>query len=349
MLQTVLQTYGFQKDSLRIAPFGNGLINHTWKVTAANSEYILQRINHTIFKKPGRIEHNIKLIADYLKLHHPEYKFVVPVTTFDGNQMIYLKSEGYFRLFPFVEGSHSKEVVEAPEQAYEAALQFGRLTRMLAGFDVDKLQITIPHFHDLKLRFRQFLTALQKGNEQRISEAAELIKFLKIHSDVVTEYGRMKHHSRFRQRVTHHDTKISNVLFDTNGKSICVIDLDTVMPGYFISDVGDMMRTYLSPVSEEESDFTKIEVRNDFYQAIVSGYCKEMKDELTETERDYFLFAGKYMIYMQALRFFTDHINNDIYYGAKYPGQNFIRAKNQVVLLQCLLEKEKALTKLKCN
>jgi hypothetical protein len=139
------------------------------------------------------------------------------------------------------------------------------------------------------------------------------------------------------------------VLFDTNGKSICVIDLDTVMPGYFISDVGDMMRTYLSPVSEEESDFTKIEVRNDFYQAIVSGYCKEMKDELTETERDYFLFAGKNMIYMQALRFFTDHINNDIYYGAKYPGQNFIRAKNQIVLLQCLLEKEKALTKLKCN
>lgn len=144
-------------------------------------------------------------------------------------------------------------------------------------------------------------------------------------------------------RVTHHDTKISNVLFDKKGKGICVIDLDTVMPGYFISDVGDMMRTYLSPVSEEENDLGKITVRDDFYRAIVQGYYNEMKDELTETEKKYFFYAGKFMIYMQAVRFLTDHLNDDVYYGAKYEGHNFMRAANQVRLLECLLEKESVL------
>src|SRR5437762_4451273 len=117
----------------------------------------------------------------------------------------------------------------------------------------------------------------------------------------------------FKMRVTHDDTKISNVLFNENGKAICVIDLDTVMPGYFISDVGDMMRTYLSPVSEEEKDFDKIIIRDDFYKAIVDGYAKEMNDELTEVERKHFFYSGQFMIYMQALRFLTDHLNDDAY------------------------------------
>jgi Ser/Thr protein kinase RdoA (MazF antagonist) len=144
----------------------------------------------------------------------------------------------------------------------------------------------------------------------------------------------------FKRRVTHHDTKISNVLFDNQDKGLCVIDLDTVMPGYFISDVGDMLRTYLCPVSEEEKDFSKIIVRDEFYKAIINGYKEEMKNELTEKENKYFFYAGKFMIYMQALRFITDHINDDIYYGAKYEGQNLVRASNQMVLLQRYLEKE---------
>ena len=120
---------------------------------------------------------------------------------------------------------------------------------------------------------------------------------------------------------------------------MCVIDLDTVMPGYFISDVGDMMRTYLSPVSEEETDLTKISVREAFYQAIVEGYHAEMKDELTEGEKQHFFYAGQFMIYMQALRFLTDHLMGDVYYGARYEGHNFCRAQNQIVLLEQLLLK----------
>jgi hypothetical protein len=119
-----------------------------------------------------------------------------------------------------------------------------------------------------------------------------------------------------------------------------VIDLDTVMPGYFISDAGDMMRTYLSPVSEEEKDFAKIDIREDFYRAIVNGYYREMNVALTETEQKYFFYSGCFMIYMQALRFLTDFLNNDIYYGQRYPGHNVVRAGNQVILLQRLLDKK---------
>jgi Ser/Thr protein kinase RdoA (MazF antagonist) len=153
---------------------------------------------------------------------------------------------------------------------------------------------------------------------------------------IVDEYEICK--IRLKTRCTHHDTKISNVLFDHDDKGLCVIDLDTVMPGYFISDVGDMMRTYLCPVSEEEQDLSKITVRKEFYDAIVSGYLSEMGEELDETEKQYFHYAGEFMIYMQALRFLTDHINNDVYYGAKYEGHNFVRAGNQLTLLQRLME-----------
>jgi Ser/Thr protein kinase RdoA (MazF antagonist) len=144
--------------------------------------------------------------------------------------------------------------------------------------------------------------------------------------------------------VTHHDTKISNVLFDAGGKGICIIDLDTLMPGYFISDIGDMMRTYLSPVNEEGKNTDDIFIRENFYHAIVEGYHEEMKGELTSSEKDHFYYAALFMTYMQALRFLTDYLNNDRYYVPVYASQNLVRAKNQSVLLERLLEKKDVLS-----
>ncbi len=340
MMQSVLPAYGLKEETLKMESFGSGLINSTWKVTTADRQFILQRVNHTVFTSPDSIAQNLRLIADHLKKHHSNYCFIAPLTSSDGDEMIYLKDEGFFRLFPFVTGSHSKDVVETAAQAFEAAVQFGRFTKMLSGFDVKKLKITIPFFHDLGLRYEQFLGCLESGNKKRIKESESLIESLIGQEDIVSEYRSIRSDMAFKLRVTHHDTKISNVLFNSSGKGLCVIDLDTVMPGYFISDVGDMMRTYLSPVSEEESDFSKIVIRDDFYKAIVDGYYSEMKEELSETEKSHFFYAGKFMIYMQSLRFLTDHINDDVYYGAKYPGHNLMRAKNQFVLLQRFLEKE---------
>ncbi len=334
-MQDVLAGYGFSESNCTFQPLGNGLINTTWLVEREKKKYVLQKVNHHIFKSPEDIAFNIRSIAGHLTETSPGYLFVAPLHTLNGEDLV-KTSEGYFRLFPFIENSHTIDVVEKPQQAYEAAKQFGRFTKLLSGFDAGKLKITLPDFHNLSLRYRQFEEALQNGDAGRIKESRSLIGFVKQHKQIVEEFELAR--IKFKLRCTHHDTKISNVLFDDNNNGLCVIDLDTVMPGYFISDVGDMMRTYLSPVSEEEKDFSKIEVRQEFYDAIVDGYLSEMGDELSETEKKYFHYAGKFMIYMQAIRFLTDHLNNDIYYGAKYEGHNFVRTGNQATLLQRLME-----------
>ncbi len=346
MLLPLLSQYGINEADTTITPYGNGLINNTWQVHTSKGDYILQRINHAIFKKPADIAFNIKCIAHYLATHHPHYFFVKPQQSLLQEDMIHVPDEGYFRLFPFVKESHTIDVVTTTQQASEAAKQFGQFTRLLSGFDARDLKVTLPNFHDLTLRYQQFENALQNGNQTRKEEAKVAIDFLKSQHTIVITFNEIGSNADFKKRVTHHDTKISNVLLNADDKGICVIDLDTIMPGYFISDVGDMFRTYLSPVSEEEKDLNKIIVRQEYFAAIAQGYLGEMKDELTKTEKAHFLYAGKFMIYMQALRFLTDYINDDFYYGSKYEGHNFIRAQNQIVLLQKLLEKEAELQRI---
>jgi Ser/Thr protein kinase RdoA (MazF antagonist) len=336
-MKEILFQFGLAAENFQALPFGSGLINTTWKIAdkEANSKFILQKVNQQIFKKPVDIAFNIRLIDNYLKNHYPDYLFVSPVVTIAGDELV-KTDEGYYRLFPFIANSYTIDVVEKPQQAYEAARQFGKFTKLLSGLDTTQLKITLPDFHNLTLRYQQFENALKTGNPERIAQSKDLIAVIKQNKRIVDEYEICK--KKFTIRVTHHDTKISNVLFDEADKGLCVIDLDTVMPGYFISDVGDMMRTYLCPVSEEEKDFSKIIIRKEFYEAIVTGYLSEMGAELSEIEKQHFSYAGEFMIYMQAIRFLTDHLNNDVYYGAKYEGHNFVRAGNQITLLQRLQE-----------
>lgn len=346
MLLSILAAYGIKESECSILAFGSGLINKTWKVEYAGRLYILQRINHQVFRQPVNIAKNIERIGDYLKHKEPGYLFVEPVKTISGDSMVYIEQEGYFRLFPFIQNSHTIDAVSSVNQAYEAAVQFGRFTRLLTGIDARLLHATLPDFHNLALRYEQFLQAIQKENNPRKEKAAEWIAYLEQQKDIVDIYNNILKSPSFRLRVTHHDTKISNILFDDNDKGLCVIDLDTVMSGYFISDIGDMLRTYLSPVTEEEKDFSKIQIRDEFFAAIVKGYLSEMQQELTDEEKKYFVYAGRFMIYMQALRFLTDYLNDDIYYGQKYEGHNLLRAANQCTLLQKLTDKEQALLQL---
>lgn len=336
-MKEILYQFGLQNQHVKIQHFGNGLINTTWVIETAsgNGKYILQKMNNRVFKNPDDLAVNTRLIDDHLKLNFPSYTFSSPCKTLEDKILVENKGE-YYRMFRFITGSHTVDVVEKPQQAYEAASQFGRFTRLLSGFDAASLKTTIPDFHNLSLRYRQFEQSLETGNRERITQAGDLIKTIKQYKSIVDEFENNR--PSLITRVTHHDTKISNVLFDSDDKGICVIDLDTVMPGYFISDVGDMMRTYLCPVSEEEKDFSKITIRKEFYDAIVNGYLSEMGEVLNEVEKKYFHFAGKYMIYMQAIRFLTDHINNDVYYVSKYEGHNLVRAGNQLTLLQRLIE-----------
>jgi Ser/Thr protein kinase RdoA (MazF antagonist) len=341
-MRNILKSYGLDENSL-IQPLTSGLINKTLKVTDGDKNYVLQQINVQVFKNPYHLADNIRMIDQYLKAHYPEYLFVAPVTNADNTTLYHDKDEGYFRLFKFIEGSHTIDVADTAEQAFEAAYQFGKFTRLLSGFDATRLHITIPDFHNLTLRYRQFENALKIGNAARIRQSRHLVKIIQDHTSVVDKFEQIRSSKEVRQRVTHHDTKISNVLFDQNGKGMCVIDLDTTMPGYFISDVGDMMRTYLSPSSEEVKEFDTIEVREDFFSAIVHGYVSIMGDELTPTEKDLIFYSGLFLIYMQALRFLTDYFNNDVYYGARYEEHNFVRAGNQLQLLRKMDEKKSLL------
>ncbi len=343
MLEQVLHAYGINEECTIIS-YENGLINHTWKIEDESNEFILQRLNNKVFKDPCIIAENIRMVGDYLSHYHPSYFFCMPLKTLTGNNMFHIPNEGYYRMFPFVKNSRSVNVVSNTKQAYEAAKRFGEFTKLLSGFPANNLQISLPDFHNLSLHYDHFILSVKKGNKERITKAAQLIKFLKAEKYIVDEFKVIQSSPDFKLRVIHHDTKISNVLFDKDDNGICVIDLDTLMPGYFVSDVGDMMRTYLSPVSEEEQEFFKIEIREEYFEAIVKGYLSEMQHVLTLYEVQHFVYAGKFMLYMQALRFLTDYLNNDEYYGSAYQDHNLNRAQNQAYLLRILNKKERQLS-----
>jgi len=341
MFGSILPLYGLDESEYSVKPFGNGLINHTWKIISAGREFLLQRINGEVFKSPADIMDNCRLLDTYFKTNHPHYLFVAPLLTTNLRNYVIDAENNYYRLFPFIRNSYTINTISSPLQAYEAAKQFGQFTRLLSGFDPSGLKITIPDFHNLTLRFKQFESAVQLGNKQRIELSAESIAYLKNQSRLALQFEEIKTEQTLKLRVVHHDAKINNVLFDIgNNRALCVIDLDTVMPGYYISDVGDMLRTYLSPAGEEEPDFSLIHIRMEYFKEIVKGYLEEMGSELSPDEKRYFVYAGKFAIYMQALRFLTDHLNDDIYYNTTYKDHNLVRANNQIVLLNKYLEQE---------
>lgn len=340
MTDPVLSMYGLDESKCSVTAFGNGLINHTWKVTCENKDYLLQKINQQVFKSPEAIMDNLRLLTEYFKYHYPDYLFVAPLQTIQGRNYV-TQNNHYYRLFPFIENAFSVDIIMDPSMAFEAARQFGEFTGLLSAFDPNLLHITLPDFHNLTLRFRQFDEALQHGDKKRIAQTADSVRFLKNQQAIVQEFERIKNNPDFKLRVVHHDAKINNVLFDIkNTRGLCVIDLDTVMPGYYISDVGDMLRTYICPVSEDEQDFSKIHIREEYFGEIAKGYFSEMQHRLSEPEKYCFVYAGKFAIYMQALRFLTDYLNNDIYYSIKYEGHNLVRANNQITLLKKYLAKE---------
>lgn len=341
----VLQAYGYTPEDINIHQIGTGLINRTYLLLPlfGKEKYILQNINTAVFNQPQVIADNLKLISNYLTVNYPDYLFIKPIPTLNGEEMALVNDE-YWRMLPYVENTNSFEVLIDPGQAFEAAKQFGKLSRLLNHFDTKLLRPTIPGFHNLNLRFEQFKTALNTTSEELKANALNQIQDAFNHEYILTYFNSYASGIGFPDRVMHHDTKISNVLLDKEtNHGVCVIDLDTIMPGKFISDLGDMMRTYLCAFSENETDLSKINIRIPYFEATIKGYLSEMKSILTATEKELILFSGKYIIYMQALRFLTDFLNGNIYYPVSYATQNLDRAKNQFKLLHQLSVNEKEL------
>ena len=328
MMQSIFEQYGWENATA--IPLTQGLINQTFELHSLQGDFILQNINTQVFKDSFAIDHNIRAIGQYYYTNQPDQLFTHLVPTLRGETLMEWDGK-YYRAFKKIDGI-ALDVLSTASQAKEAANQFGQFTASLIEFPIASLKLTIPQFHDLALRYHQFEQALKHGDTNRMTEAKDAILFLQSHQVYVKQWMHFTGHQDAHLRVTHHDTKISNVLFKDEA-AICVIDLDTTMPGYFISDVGDMCRTYLCPVNEACQDLNQIKVLPERWNAIQEGYLEAMGEFLTSFEKDHFKFSGQCIIYMQALRFLTDFLELDSYYRVERPGQNLDRTNNQIQLL----------------
>ncbi len=330
-------------DAFNVGPdyqprdYGHGLINTTvvLSLPGESPAFVLQRINTNVFPNPTILDRNLTAVVEAIIARNPAYILPAAVRSSYGSTMIQTGS-GFWRMFEFIPHSKSQIFADSPERAEEAACQFGVFGRLLEYVSADKITPSIPHFHDLNMRINAFERSVETGNVKRVSEQFEAIASLRNHFHIASRFAQEVKQGRLPVRLMHHDTKISNVLFHSHtAAGICVIDLDTVMPGTIVSDVGDMMRTYLCPVDENHVKLESICIRQDYYRAVLRGYLRGFTAHLKPSEIELIPFAGKYMILMQAVRFMTDYFDNDRYYGCRYEHHNRDRALNQL----CLLEK----------
>jgi hypothetical protein len=348
-LNDILSAFGLEANNFEISKFGSGHINHTYLLSSLKEKYILQKINIQVFKEPQIIAKNIHQTSEYLSKTHPDYLFIHEIKTSDNKSLLEKNGE-YWRLSPFIAQSYSINTLKDPQMAFEAATAFALLTKNLHSMPIDGLEPSIKGFHDLSLRFDQFKEALKNAQNSKKEEADLEIKLALKYQYLVETYEEIINDANYPIRMIHHDTKINNVLFneDTH-KSLCVCDLDTLMPGRIISDLGDMVRTYTCEESEESINFEKIAIRKPYFEALVQGYLSIMKPFLTPSEKKHLFYSGPFMIYMQGLRFLTDFLNNDIYYPTKHAMHNLHRAKNQRFLLENLLKHEQQFNKFIAN
>lgn len=325
---------------MTVEKIGDGLINNSYKVFCElKPDIFLQRINKNVFVRPQDVQKNYIHIWEYAELESADIYLPSPVYL-DASNSLYMDENGEFwRAFELIDNSSTVRAPQTASQARSVATTFGRFTAAFSDMNIELLAEVIPGFHDLNLRYSQFEESLQTELYERMAVAVDLVKELKQRErykhfyDIITESG------EFPKRVMHHDAKISNVLFNKEtGRVICPVDFDTVMPGYFFSDLGDMIRSMAGSQDEAANNTSELFIRKDFYESIISGYSEIMMDHFTAAEKKYIHSAGLIMIYMQALRFITDYLNGDQYYKTGYPGQNFDRAKNQLTLLQRLEE-----------
>ncbi len=323
---------------ITVEKIGGGLINHTYKISPAlKSAFLLQQINKNVFANPEDIQDNYLSIWQYAEFEFTGLQLPAPKYCGNNSTLFIDKQTNYWRAFEFIDNATMLLIAENPSQAKATAKTFAKFTAAFYDFNLHSLKIIIPDFHNLKFRYQQFEESLKTELYERTAKAMPFINELKQRErykhfyEIITESG------EFPQRVMHHDAKIANILFNkTSGKVICPVDFDTVMPGYFFSDLGDMIRSMACSHDENSLEFDSITIRKKFYEAILDGYMMVMNKQLTDSEKKYIHYAGLLMIYMQSLRFVTDYLNGDIYYQISHPEQNFNRAMNQLILLKQL-------------
>lgn len=332
-----------------------GHINDTYIVTCRQGgtpiRYILQRINHHVFLYPELVMQNVKLTTEHLRRkigaenkHDLTRRTMTLVSTRGGAPYHRDRDGNYWRAYVFIERGISTHVAERPSQACQVGSAFGMFQKRLADLSPEKVQETIPEFHNGLLRFKALERAVAADSVGRVAGAQAEIDFCRQHSDIVSLLLDAQERGELPLRITHNDTKIDNVLFDCDsGEVVCIVDLDTVMPGLAHYDFGDMMRTLTSPADEDERDLAKVTMRMEYFEELAKGYLAEASEFLTQAERDQLAISGKVITFILGIRFLTDHLNGDTYFRVHREGQNLDRARVQFKLVESMLEQEESM------
>ena len=324
--QTLLSKFKINDIIISVNQNKTGLINQTFELSTQKNKYILQEINTKVFPNYQLGLQNIVLIKEWLKKTNYSYEVPSPIL----NQHVGFDHK-MWRLLPFVNNSRSINKISNINEVKESVKCLAEFYNYLKEFPIEKLNVTIPNFHSGKHKILSFRKALKTANDDRKKNAKKLIKEIKGNLKILIEWDGVC--TQLPKRVVHYDTKINNFLFEKNtNKVLAIIDLDTLMPGCVLSDVGDMIRTYSSPVGEEYKDISKVTCNKNIVAAIVDNF----KVSLTLKEIEYLNFGGMAVTFMQSVRFLTDYLNNDVYYKINYENQNLTRANNQFRLYQSL-------------
>ena len=328
-----------------IKAYGNGHINDTY--CTEKPKYILQRINTNVFKNPDELMQNIENVTEFLRKKiidnygEPDRETMTIIKTTDGKNYYKVDKDNVFRLYKFISGTKTVESGASVKDMFNAGKGFGRFTKMLDDFPIDTLFETIKDFHNTPKRVEALKEAIEndiagrrKYVEKEIDFAIENSGFAGVITDGLKSYD-------IPLRVTHNDTKINNLLFDEqSGEALCVIDLDTVMPGSMLYDFGDALRIGASTAAEDETDLSRVHFDEAVFKAFAKGYIGEVKDVMTKREAELFAFSVKLMTYECGIHFLTDYLNGDTYFKIHRENHNLERARNQFKLVEEITKKE---------
>ncbi len=352
-IKVIANQFDVEGEVVDIRRFGSGHINDTYKLTVVSStdiSYLLQKINHHIFTDVDGLMNNISLVTNHLKTILKQTvadvdKHTLTIVPTKDNKLYYVTPEGeYWRIFVLLDGTKSYDIVETTKQAYSGGQAFGKFQKQLATLDATKLVEILPNFHNIDFRLSNLNNAVSQDIAGRVAEVNDILMYIFEREDKMRRIIKLAKSGQLPLRITHNDTKFNNVLLDQDDNVQCVIDLDTVMPGYVAYDFGDAIRTIINSAAEDEQDLHKIVLNIPLFQAYAEGYLSEAKEFLTDTEIDSLMYGVLLLPYMQAVRFLTDYLEGDAYYKIHYPAHNLVRTKAQLKLVQELESHEEMLT-----
>lgn len=341
-LKKIAEHFQLNNDSISsIEPLGNGHINDTFQIITNKGEakYVLQRINHHIFTDVDMLQNNILLVTSHIrkKLEAAgetdiDRKTLTFLPTKDG-KYYYFDGENYWRVSLLIQDSITRESL-TPELSYETGKAFGNFQKMLSDIPEGAIGEIIPNFHNIEFRLQQLKDAVEANPANRVEEVKDLLDEINKRAEDMCIQERLHREGKLAKRINHCDTKVNNILFDKEGNVLCVIDLDTVMPGFVLSDVGDFIRTGVNTGLEDDENLDNIKVNKEIFEAYIKGYMETAKEFLTNREIKMLPYGGRLLTYMQTVRFLTDYINGDTYYKIHSPKHNLQRTKAQFKFLQ---------------